>query len=142
MCYPKPLHVTIGAPVVCRDFAPNVDQDLINRSSDLVSRFRLLCMCSGDAVSSLCVTLGLSDRALSQLALSYMGILIVAGVRFDVSGEASAHRRAQPGRLGDMYLDCVHSARISRSYAGDRVTASPNSLVLLDCGICLFVLKL
>ena len=32
-----------------------------------------------------------------------------------------------------MYLDCVHSAGISRSSAGDRVTASPDSLVLL-CG--------
>ena len=45
------------------------------------------------------------------------------------------------GRLGDMHLHCVHSAGISRSPAGDRVTASPNSFALLNCGVCSFVLK-
>ena len=55
---------------------------------------------------------------------------------------ASAHCRVRPGRLGDMYLDCVHSAGISRSYAGDRVTASLDSLVLLSCGVYSSVLKL
>ena len=50
-------------PIMYRDFAPNVDPDLINRSSDLVNRFRLLCMCGGDDVSLLCVSLGLFDRA-------------------------------------------------------------------------------
>ena len=54
---------------------------------------------------------------------------------------ASAHRRTQPGRQGGIYLDCAHSAGISFSPAGDRVTASPVSLVFLDCGVCLFVFK-
>ena len=37
-----------------------------------------------------------------------------------------------------MYLDCVHSAGISYSSAGDQVTASSDSLVLLDCHVCSF----
>ena len=41
-----------------------------------------------DDVSSCCVSPGIFDRALSQPALSDMGILVVAGVRFDVSGQA------------------------------------------------------
>ena len=53
---PGGTHSTVGfpqecAPVVCRDFAPKVDPDLINRSSDLVNRFRLLCVDGGDNVS-------------------------------------------------------------------------------------------
>ena len=64
-------------PIVCRDFAPNGDPDLINCSSDLVSRFRLLYMCGGDDVSSLCVSLGLFDLALSQPTLSYVGIWLL-----------------------------------------------------------------
>ena len=43
-------------------------------------------------VSSLCVSLGLFERALSHPALSYMGILVVAGVRFDVSGQTLSSR--------------------------------------------------
>ena len=61
--------------VVFRDFAPKVDPDLISHSSDLVNRFRLLCMDGGDDVSSLCVSPGLFDRALSQPALSDVGML-------------------------------------------------------------------
>ena len=76
------------APVVCRDFAPKVDPDLNNLSSDLANRFRLLCVFGGDDMSSLCVPPGLFDRALSQLTLSELGILVVAGVRHDVSGQA------------------------------------------------------
>ena len=38
--------------------------------------------------SSLCGSLGLFDQALSHPALSDMGILFVAGVRFDVFGQA------------------------------------------------------
>ena len=46
---PGRTHLTVGflqecAPVVCRDFASKVDPDLINRSSDLVNWFRLLCV--------------------------------------------------------------------------------------------------
>ena len=72
---PEGTHLMVGlprecTPVVCHDFALNVDPDLINRSSDLVNRFRLVCMCGGDDVSSLCVSLGLFDRALSHPALS------------------------------------------------------------------------
>ena len=73
---------------MCRDFAPKIDPDLINRSSDLVNQFRLLCMVGGDDVLSLCVSPKLFDRALSQPALSDMGILVVAGVHFDVSRKA------------------------------------------------------
>ena len=75
-------------PVVCWDFAPKVDPDFINLSSDLVNRLRPLCMDSGDDVSSLCISPGLFDWVLSQPALSDMGILVVTGVRFDVSGQA------------------------------------------------------
>ena len=63
------------APVMCRDFAPKVDPDQINRSSDLMNRFSLLCADGGDDVSSCGVSLGLFDRALSQPALSDMDIL-------------------------------------------------------------------
>ena len=56
---PERTHLMVGlprecTPVVCRDFAPNVDPDLINHSSDLVNRFRPLCMCDG--VITLCFT--------------------------------------------------------------------------------------
>ena len=61
-------------PVVCRDFALKVDPYLINRSSDLVKRFRLLCVFGGDDVSSFCVPMGLFDRTLSQ-PLSDVGIM-------------------------------------------------------------------
>ena len=43
-------------------------------------------------------------------------------------------------RLGDMYLEFVHSAGISCSLAGDRVTAVPNYLVLPDCCVSSLVL--
>ena len=49
-------------------------------------------MCDGDYVSSPCVSLGLFDRAVSHPALSYMGILFVAGVRFDVPGQTISSR--------------------------------------------------
>ena len=49
-------------------------------------------MCDGDDVSSLCVSLGIYGWALSHPALSYMGILVVAGVRFDVSGQTLSSR--------------------------------------------------
>ena len=49
-----------------------------------------------------------------------------------------AHRRAQLCRLGEMYLDCVHSAKISRS--PDWVTSSPNSPVVSS--YCVFLLTL
>ena len=39
------------ASVVCRDFAPKVYPNLINRSSDLVSCFELLCGIGGVDVS-------------------------------------------------------------------------------------------
>ena len=40
---------------------------------------------------------------------------------------ASAHRRAQFWRTGEMYLDCVHSAKISCSSAGDWVPSLAKS---------------
>ena len=90
---PGGTHSTVGfpqecVPVVCQDFAPKVDPDLINHSSNLMNRFRLLCVNGGDDVSLLCVSLGLFDRAMSQPVLSDLGILVVAGVHFDVSGHA------------------------------------------------------
>ena len=42
-------------------FCLNVDPDLINRSSDLANRFRLLCAFGGDDMSLLCVPPGLFD---------------------------------------------------------------------------------
>ena len=64
---------------------PKFDPDLINCSSDLVNRFRLLCVFGGDDVLSLCVPPRLFDRALSQPTLSNLGILVVTGIHFDVS---------------------------------------------------------
>ena len=58
--------------------------ELINLPSDLVYRFGLLCVFNDDTVSSLCVPPVLFDRALS--VLSDLGILVAAGVHFDVSG--------------------------------------------------------
>ena len=59
---PEGTHWKIGFPqecvlVVCRDFVPKVDPDLINRLSDLVNWFRLVCVFGGD-MSSLCVPRG------------------------------------------------------------------------------------
>ena len=69
------------APVRCRDFAPKVDLDWINRLSDLMNRLSLLCADGGNEVSSCDVSLGLFNRALSD-----MGILGIACVHLDVSG--------------------------------------------------------
>ena len=71
---------------MCRDFASEYNPELINRPLDLVNWFGLLCVFSGDTVSSLCVPPVLFDRALSQPVLSDLGILVAAGVHFDVSG--------------------------------------------------------
>ena len=59
-----------GAPVVCRDFAPELDMEVVNCSSDLVDWFELLCAIGGDDVSSLCVRPVLCDRVISQPVLS------------------------------------------------------------------------
>ena len=66
-------------------------------------------MLSGDTVSSLCVPPVLFDRALSQPVLSDLGILVAAGVHFDVSGPV-------------LYL------------GGDSVRAGPHLLVASDNG--------
>ena len=84
-------------PVMCWDFAREFNPELINRPSDLVNRFRLLCMLGGDTVSSLCVPAGLFDRALSQPALLDPGILVATGVPVDVFG---------PG-IGDSLVDII-----------------------------------
>ena len=60
---PGGTHSTVGfpqefTPVMCQDFAPEINPELINRPSDLVSWRRLLCVFGGDAVSSLCVPRG------------------------------------------------------------------------------------
>ena len=78
---PGGTHSTVGfpqeyTPVMCRDFTPEFNRELINRPSDLVNRFGLLCVFSGDTVSSLCVPPVLFDRALSQPVLSDLGILV------------------------------------------------------------------
>ena len=71
---------------MCRDFATEFNHELINRPSDLVNQFGLLCVFSGDTVSSLCIPPVLFDRALSQAVLSDLGILVATGVHFDVYG--------------------------------------------------------
>ena len=48
---------------------------------------------------------------------------------------ARAHCHAQPERQGGVCQDCVHSAEISGSPAGDRVIASLYSCLLLYCGV-------
>ena len=59
------------APVRCRDFAPEVDPDWINRSSYL---FSLLCADGGNAVSSCDVSLGLFNWALSDIGQVRFGM--------------------------------------------------------------------
>ena len=59
---PGGTHLKIGYPQECvlvvgRDFVPKVDPELINRLSDLVNRFRLVCVFGGD-MSFLCVPRG------------------------------------------------------------------------------------
>ena len=120
--------------VVCQDFAPNVDSGLNNRLSDLVSRFRLWYMCGGDDVSSFCVSLGLFDQALSQPALLYMGILVVAGVRFDVSGQALYPKGVWAGSCLMVSVD---------TYDGDLLPVTTVACLLIGgsgrCGWLLFV---
>ena len=57
-------------PIVCPEFAPKIDPALINRSSDLMDRFELLCVLGGDDVSSLCVSPGPTVVG-SVFAMSY-----------------------------------------------------------------------
>ena len=73
-------------------FEPEFNPELINRLSDLVNRFVLFGVLSGDTVSHLCVPPGLFDRALSQPALSDPGILVATGVHFDVFGPGIGDR--------------------------------------------------
>ena len=61
-------------------------------------------MCGGDDVSSLCVSLGLFDRALSQPALLYMGIWL-----------------SQVFAL--MYLDRLYIQKVTQ-WAGSRLMVS------------------
>ena len=60
--------------------------NMFYRLSDLVNCFERLC--DGYDMSSLYALPGLFDRGLLPPALFVMGTLGVAGVRFDVSGEA------------------------------------------------------
>ena len=60
---------------------------MISRPSDLLNRFGLLSAYSGCDVSSLCDPPVLLDRAISQAVLSDLGIVVSAGVHFDVSGK-------------------------------------------------------
>ena len=76
----------INTPAMCRNFAPEFNPELIKRPSDLVNRCRLLCVLGGDAVSSLCASPGLFDRALPPPTLLDPGILVATGVHFDVFG--------------------------------------------------------
>ena len=50
------------ALVRCRDCTPKVDPDWINRLSDLMNQFSLLCADGGNEVSSCDVSLGLFNR--------------------------------------------------------------------------------
>ena len=73
-----------GAPVECRMFAPLFAPDLINRSSDL------LCPYSDRDMPSLFVSSEFFDRVLSQPGTPGGGYLVVADVRFDVTGPVSS----------------------------------------------------
>ena len=79
-------------------------------------------MCDGDDVSSLCVSLGLFDRALSHPALSYLGILVV---RYDVSGQTLSSR-GDSVRAGSLLMVSVDTGD------GDRfpVTRAARSLTI------------
>ena len=80
-CFPQEY-----APAMCQDFAQEFPPELISLLSDLVNLLGLLSAFSGDNVSSLCDPPVLFDRALLQPVWSDLGILVVAGVHFDVSG--------------------------------------------------------
>ena len=53
---------------------------------------------------------------------------------------ARAHRRPQQERRGSVCQDCVHSAGITSSSAGDRVTAYLMSRLLLYCVVSPIIL--
>ena len=71
-------HSTVGfpqdyTPAMCRYFAPEFTPALINRLPDLVNQFGLLCVFSGDNVSSLCVPPVLFDQAISLVRSGNIG---------------------------------------------------------------------
>ena len=70
------------APVECCNFAPIIDPDLINRSSDP------LCMYGDEDMPSLCVSPELFDRVLSQPAVPGEGDLVVARPVSSVKGDS------------------------------------------------------
>ena len=101
---PEGTHSTVGfpqecAPVVSRDFAPKVDPDVINRSSDLVNRFELLCVIGSDYVSSFCVRpVCLCDWVISQPVLCGSSSReFVPGVRAG-SSRREVRAGSSPGR--------------------------------------------
>ena len=64
--------------VLCQDFAPKLDLNLIYRLSDLLNCFELLCGIGGYDVSPIWVHPGLFDRGLLPPALFDMGTLHVS----------------------------------------------------------------
>ena len=69
------------------DFEPEFNPELISRPSDLVNRFGFSFAYNGCNASSLCNHTVLFDWVISQLVLSDLGILVTAGVHFDMSGK-------------------------------------------------------
>ena len=76
--------------VLCQDFTPNLDLNLIYRLSGLVYQLELLCEVGGYDVEVLLIGAhpDLFQWGLLPPALFAMGTLDVIGVRFDVSGGA------------------------------------------------------
>ena len=74
--------------VLCQDFTPKLDLNLIYRLSDLVYHFELLCEVGGYDVLLIGAHPVLFEWVLLPLALFVMVTLDVTGVRFDVSGVA------------------------------------------------------
>ena len=118
---------------------PKVDTDVTNRSSDLVNWLRPFCMRDGDDVSSVCVSLGLFDWALSHPALSYMGILVVAGVRFYVPGQTISSR-GDSVRAGSRLMVSVDTGHVVPPIN----TRAPNQYCFsrFSCVVCSSVLEL
>ena len=71
---------------MCWDLVRELTPKLISHLLNLVNLFGRLSAFSGGNVSSLCDPPVLYDRTLSQSVLSDLGILVAAGVHFDVSG--------------------------------------------------------
>ena len=82
-----------------------------------------------------------NGRSLAGRWLRALWLAVVCGARggtcVSANQRAFAHRIAQPKRRGGVCQDCVHAAGISWSFAGDQVTASSGSSLLMYCAVLL-----